>query len=368
MANEYFSGNYEGAREKFLAAANVARAQLKAFVHPLKGRSAEVLALDVAVVGEPSDQRLLVTSGCHGVEGHCGSGVQVAALRDEALLRAASAKRVQLIFAHALNPYGFSWGRRVNEDNVDLNRNFHDFSESLPVNDHYGPLHEILIPHEWPPSAENEALLRREFQTKGMGQMQGAITGGQYTHPDGLHFSGLAPVWSNTQTRRLLREYCHGAAHIAWIDLHSGLGPSGIAERIFSPIHWPEDAHLGPAMWERASRWWSSDGLTPLTRVGKDSASSDRIRGNIKAAGLWECPQAMFTKVTLEYGTLPPLAVLQAMRGEQWLQLHPQACPTLAKQLRQSLKDAFYVDTYEWKVSVVSQGLQAINQAIAGLK
>ena len=30
-------------------------------------------------------------------------------------------------FIHALNPFGFAWLRRVNEDNVDLNRNFQDF-------------------------------------------------------------------------------------------------------------------------------------------------------------------------------------------------------------------------------------------------
>ena len=31
---------------------------------------------------------------------------------------------------HALNPYGFSHLRRVNEDNADLNRNFVDFSRA----------------------------------------------------------------------------------------------------------------------------------------------------------------------------------------------------------------------------------------------
>jgi hypothetical protein len=53
--------------------------------HPLLGRDGEELAVDVARFGAADAQRLLiVSSGCHGVEGFCGSGVQVALLRDAA--------------------------------------------------------------------------------------------------------------------------------------------------------------------------------------------------------------------------------------------------------------------------------------------
>jgi hypothetical protein len=31
---------------------------------------------------------------------------------------------VTLVFIHAVNPYGFHHDRRVNEDNIDINRNF----------------------------------------------------------------------------------------------------------------------------------------------------------------------------------------------------------------------------------------------------
>ena len=31
---------------------------------------------------------------------------------------------LRCVLLHALNPYGFAWLRRVNEHNVDLNRNF----------------------------------------------------------------------------------------------------------------------------------------------------------------------------------------------------------------------------------------------------
>jgi hypothetical protein len=34
-----------------------------------------------------------------------------------------------VVFVHALNPYGMAWLRRVNENNIDLNRNFMEFEK-----------------------------------------------------------------------------------------------------------------------------------------------------------------------------------------------------------------------------------------------
>ena len=41
------------------------------------------------------------------------------------------------LLVHAINPYGFAWTRRVNEDNADLNRNFRDFAMPAPVSPAY---------------------------------------------------------------------------------------------------------------------------------------------------------------------------------------------------------------------------------------
>ena len=56
---------------------------------------------------------LVVSSACHGVEGFCGSGVQVALLRDAAWHEEAQAAGVAVVYIHGLNPYGFSWWRRT---------------------------------------------------------------------------------------------------------------------------------------------------------------------------------------------------------------------------------------------------------------
>jgi hypothetical protein len=71
--------------------------------------------------------------------------------------------------------------------------------------------------------------------------------------------------------------------------------------------------------------------------------------------------------LTLEYGTLPMMETLQALRADHWLHLHPEAPAQLAAQIRQQTKDTFYVDTDGWKEQVVSQARDALFQAVDGL-
>jgi hypothetical protein len=123
---EYFSQDYHSARALFRHAAQSAGATLHSFEHPgHRDPSNRPLAIDVGSIGtREADRALVVLSGTHGVEGFCGSGCQVGFFADQ-LYRALPASACALL-VHALNPFGFAWLRRVNEDGVDLNRNFVD--------------------------------------------------------------------------------------------------------------------------------------------------------------------------------------------------------------------------------------------------
>ena len=55
---------------------------------------------------------------------------------------------LSIVLLHASNPYGFAWGRRVNEDNVDLNRNFVDFDAPLPENPGYNEIRHGIVRSE----------------------------------------------------------------------------------------------------------------------------------------------------------------------------------------------------------------------------
>jgi hypothetical protein len=355
-----FAGSYAQARGKFLEAARVAGLAVESKSHPEKGRDGEELAMDVVREGHPNaDKLLILSSGCHGVEGYCGSGVQVAALRDAAWREHAARAGVAVLYIHALNPYGFSHIRRVTHENVDLNRNFQDFSKPLPVNQAYRDLQHLLLPDEWPPSPQHVAALMKFVAQNGEAALQSAITRGQHEFPDGLFFGGKAPTWSNLALREALRTHGRRAGRIAWIDLHTGLGPSGVGERIYAGR---EDA----AGLARARSWWNGKD-SAVTSIYDGSSTSAFLTGLMFNAAYDECPQAEYTGIAMEYGTVPLLETLQALQAEHWLHLHPGAPAPLAARIKQQMKDAFYTDTDEWKQRILEQARDALVQSVDGL-
>ena len=357
-----FSSSYAEARVRFLRAARQAGLTVVAKPHPLRGKDGEELAMDVARLGRTdADRLLIVSSGCHGVEGYCGSGVQVSALQDAQWLDHLAQSGVALLFIHALNPYGFSHIRRTTHENVDLNRNFHDFSMPLPVNEAYREIHPLLLPHEWPPSEANRDAIARYVSARGQGAWHSAMTRGQYEFPDGLFFGGTRPTWSNLAWREVLGAHARHAGRIAWIDIHTGLGPSGVGERIYAG---PDAA----AEVARARQWWDGAGRTPVTSIYDGSSSSAFLTGLMWGSIPEECPQAQYTGIALEFGTVPLLETLQALRAEQWLQLHTDVPQAQAASIKQQLKDAFHSETKEWQTQVLRQAREAMLQAVAGLQ
>ena len=357
---EAFSPSYAQARRKFLEACVLAGLRIETHPHPLKGRDGEDLAMDVAYDGPPdATRRLVVSSACHGVEGHCGSGVQVFALHDAEWREKARAAGVGVIYVHALNPHGFSHRRRVTQENVDLNRNFVDFAQPLPMNKPYARLHALLLPAQWPPTPQNQAEIDAWIGRHGVGAYQTAVTAGQYQFDDGMFFGGQAPTWSHRTVRQVLRTHAAGAGRLAWIDLHTGLGPEGLGERIFAGR---DDA----AAYARANAWWGSP-AAPVTSIYDGSSSSALLTGLMWNAVYDECPQAEYTAIALEYGTRPILEVTGALRADHWLHNHPEAAPELADAIRLRMLEAFYTDTDAWKGQVVSQARQAMFQAVDGL-
>lgn len=354
MSARLFSVTYDEARARFLQAAAAIGAGVSSHVHSLEGMADEEIATDVALLGAADAAKLfIVSSGTHGPEGFAGSACQLGLLGD-ALARRAADRGIALLLIHAVNPFGFSHLRRTNEDNVDLNRNFNDFAASYPDNPVYEEVHALLVPAAWPPSAANEERLAAAM-VRLAGQRAPGVSSGQARHPDGLFYSGAAPAWSNRTVREIVRHHGAGRRHIAWIDIHTGLGPYGHGEKIFG--RHPE------ATLRRALSWWGRD----LIASTAADTISPRTTGHITSLAPQECPEAAITPSTLEYGTLPSSEVRRALRGEAWLAGHPDALPELAAEIRRAVRDAFYVDADDWKGMVLGQFRAFALQTINGL-
>ena len=355
-----FSGSYSEARQKFLEAVDVAGVGAKNFKHPLSGPDGEELAADAAWFG-PSDasRALVLISGTHGVEGYCGSGAQVDWLRREEFKLLPADMGVLMI--HAINPYGFAWTRRVNEDNVDLNRNWVDFSKPAPANPDYVELAEILCPSEW--TAETRETTARDMAAwqesrgeQGAAEFRRAVTGGQYTHPLGLFFGGGGPSWSRRAQTAIFREYLTRAKRVGVIDYHTGLGPCGYAERLtVFPIEAPE--------FKRAATLFGA----AVTSTKSGTAASKDVSGDSISGSAALLPGAEFTGIGFEVGTVPTPQVLQALRADAWLHAYGDPRSALGREIKAQMRAAFYCETDWWKGMVAGQSLLSCRQAIAGL-
>lgn len=352
-----FSQSYAQARQQFLDSCARRGLAVESHIHPLAGRDGEQLAIDVAFQGNADAPNLLVlSSGCHGVEGFCGSGVQVDLLNDDAWAASTRRDDLAVLYIHALNPYGFSHLRRVTHENVDLNRNFLDFSKPLPDNPEYRVIAPVLVPPHWPVGVGNLLKLLGYTLRYGRKGLQAGISRGQHSDPKGLFFAGTEPTWSNQRLRQILRQHGQRCQRLGWVDVHTGLGPRGYGERIYKGKQNPDDI-------ARCRRWWGEQ----VTNAAEGNSASADLNGTIDLAVMEECAQAQYTGVTLEYGTLPGKQVLSALRGEQWLYNHPEAPLAQHQQIKQQIRDAFYVDADDWKQQVLEQAREVLQQGLAGL-
>lgn len=352
-----FAASYAEARSLFAAAARARGLSVEHHPHPLMGPANEALGTEVVRVGPADAPHVLwVGSATHGIEGFCGSGAQVALLRGDALDHLPAGVAVVLVHAH--NPHGFAWGRRVTEENVDLNRNFVADFERPPVNPGYAALHPHLVPTDWEAAGREaaELAIRQKIESEGFPAYQSAFTQGQYTHPDGLFFGGHGPTWAHRTIQRILRRHAATARRFALIDLHSGLGPTGYGEAIY-PGGTEEPGYA------RARAWYGP----AVTCPADGTSTSAVVVGEVPEGMAAALPEAEHTGIALEFGTVPLDEMLTAVRGDHFVHTRGALGTPLGDALKARMRAAFYVETDAWKQAVVDRTHEVVAQAIVGL-
>jgi hypothetical protein len=366
-----FSSSYAEARAKFRAAAREAGGTLSSFHNAAAAPvgaicesagiapadSDEALSTDAAWIGPRAATRLIYAqSGTHGVEGFCGSGIQIGWLQKG--LHRELPRDTALLLTHAINPYGFAWQRRVTEDNVDLNRNFVDHGGGYPVNAGYEALKDAICPSQWTDAALSDAdrILMGYAQKHGPMALQAAISSGQYSHADGVFYGGRGETWSNRTLAELLRAHAGRVRQVAFIDLHTGLGPYGVGEIMNN--HAP-----GEPAFARVNEWFGGE----ATSTASGSSSSATVSGDITLGVRRGLPQAEITGVSLEYGTVPLREVFDAVRADNWLHAHGDLRTRQARDIKAQIRGAFYPEADDWKSMVFERSVDVLRRAAAGL-
>ncbi len=293
-----------------------------------------------ALTGDPAADHLLVySSGLHGVEGFPGSAVQLQLL--------ANLPATTILFLHVLNPWGMANLRRFNEHNVDLNRNFlapgQPYTSADPT---YAEVDPLLNPQTPPPAFElfwprvGWVVARHGYQA-----LKNAVVGGQHQNPSGLFYGGAELEPGPRGLLALTDTQFAGRARIVHVDWHSGLGAYGGRTLLLEGKNPDEKvARVRSVMGPEVKGW--------------DAANTDayEIRGGMLMELGRRHPRCRYDGLTCEFGTVPNLKVLAALRTEN--RLHHWGTPTLDHPAKRALREAFAPTDPAWEAAVLRHGAE----------
>ena len=354
MGASHFRPDYAACRAYFLDCAKASGGALLRAANPAPGPGGLALSTEFLRLGPKDAERaLILVSGTHGAEGFAGSAIQCAWL--SAMAQGGPpvdpSGGLAVVMVHGLNAFGFAHLRRVNENNVDLNRNFIDHEAEHPHNAGYAKLGRAMATTalEGRERAKDDQELKRLAAKMGQFDVMRAI-GGQYEQAEGMFYGGRVPVWSNRALREHLPKLLPAVKLAAYVDIHTGLGPSGYG----SPMCYHRK---GTPDYDLARSWW-----------GKDvTAAASKINHGKTGHGAMEAlSPAQVICLTLEFGTLPFQEVLAALRNEH--ALWRQGGAVDGSEIKTAFKAAFCRDDPAWQGSVVERGLQIAADAMTGLQ
>lgn len=228
-----FPKTYKQSRERFRQ--NLKDIQKKwpgAQLQNLVISATEDLSIDWISAGaaDEENQCLVLTSGIHGVEGFVGSAMMDLFIQN--YLGQLNPIKTGLLLVHALNPWGMEHRRRVNSNNVDLNRNF--MSDPITFQEEFNPDYNKLNPFLNPREKIKNLLLEKAgfyfkllegIMKHGISGFRAAVLFGQQSHPGGLYFSGDSYQPETKLMMELFEMVFQEYQSVLHFDFHTGYGP-----------------------------------------------------------------------------------------------------------------------------------------------
>jgi hypothetical protein len=348
-----FSPDYNTARQRFRALASGLGCRLERYAIDRLAPNGDDLTIDAAILGAHYPQSVaIISSGLHGVEGFLGSAVQVALLESQ-LLGWTPPPNTALVLLHALNPYGFAWVRRCNEDNADLNRNFllpGEVYRGSP--EKYAQFDRFFNPPGAPIAGELFTLKALALMLRyGLTALKQTLPVGQYDFPKGLFYGGDRPSQTYQILAAHLPKWIGEARHVLHLDFHTGLGKQGTYKLLVGESTPPDRV-----------RWTQEQFGTDVVEVSQPKGTSYQTRGNL---GHW-CrnmfPQHGYDFLLAELGSYPLLDVVAALRAEN--QAHWWDTPDRLsyQHAKQRLMEAFVPSNPLWRETAVRQGLELVQR------
>ena len=355
VTDAYFSTSYVQARQRFIDAAQ--RLGAERYAYPVHGAAGGELTIDVAILGSTSAPALVVSSGIHGVEGFFGSAVQLALLQQ--LHTNPLRNRIRWVIVHALNPYGFAHLRRVNEHNVDLNRNFMPEGEPYAGSPaRYGELDAFLNPPSAPPRFEAFRVKALAYIRRyGLQALKDTIAGGQHDYPRGLFYGGNAPCASTCIVQAHGDAWLADARHCLHLDLHTGLGKFAQCTLLLNePKASPQHA-------------WYADtfGTVNLESLQQAEGTAYQITGLFSHWMQQHFSARDYRCAGVEFGTYDAIRIVAALRAENRAHHHCAPGDPAMVRSKKELRECFCPRSTAWRDTTVGTALNIIARGAGAL-
>ena len=264
------------------------------------------LTIDYGFFSRDGDRLLVLQSGIHGTEGASGAAAQLYFMRT--YLGSLLDRGIDVLVIHAMNPWGYRHGRRNDESNTNLNRNFSaDGADYQFDNVSYRRFRDVFEP-PGPVGSVFWGSLRGALGFVGgyVGSgfssvpLDNGLNNGQYDFPDGINYGGRMPRPQQAfLTEKIGPILARPYKKTLYLDFHTGLGANGVLAVILGKKPAP-----GPKR-ELQTMFGShkADGIEitdPATTPGFFATYGDVIDF---VPHLSSQPEA-FLAVTMEYGTM----------------------------------------------------------------
>lgn len=184
-----------------------------------------------------TDKHLILQSGLHGIEGYVGFAM-INHFIEKYVIESHESKEFIKNYDISLiinaNPYGVKNKRRVNENNVDLNRNFMPDEKNFKnQNDQYYLIDEVINPKKrivnfYISYVQTIFGLLKLVLKIGASKFKSILLTGQRYNSNGVYYMGEE---YQIQTRNLMKIYeqlfeIKGFENTIFVDLHTGYGPA----------------------------------------------------------------------------------------------------------------------------------------------
>lgn len=358
-----FPSSYFEARDRFRELTSGEPWKCDAFAIQSRGPNGEELTIDLAIREvEACHRYLVVTSGLHGIEGFVGSAIQCKTLAQ--WQADALPSDVNLIFVHGLNPYGFAWQRRFDENNVDPNRNFFlDGNTGQGCADVYRSLNRFLNPESAASGIDFFlpraclAILRYGYRP-----VARAVARGQYEFPKGLFFGGHGPseaqqIIQSNLSKWILNGKDPAQATILHVDIHSGLGSRGNTQLLLEQTLPPDEMS-----------WLEKHFGTKSISRHDHNELLYRADGSFGQWCVANLPQSSYTFACAEIGTYPSISVLSGLRTENRVTHWDPANTVMLERSRDRLKELFCPRDPRWRTRVQNDGVAILDNSVNALR